>query len=63
MNRFLTANKLLFRFVRPAEKEIRMRVRMIAENVAARGNLFGEIGTFANEFADEKESGFRIVLG
>jgi len=38
-----------------------MRFGVISYNVAARGDFLGQAGTFADAFADEKESGFGAV--
>jgi hypothetical protein len=37
--------------------EVRMRVRVIAEHVAAGGNFPDEVGTRLRKFSDQKESG------
>jgi hypothetical protein len=43
------------------QREIRMRLGVIADDVAAGGSLFDETRAFADEAADQEECGFRMV--
>ena len=49
------------RFFGAAEKEIGMRVGMIAQDVAAGGDFFDEGGTLTGKFSHDEEGGFGVV--
>ena len=45
-----------------AEEQIRVRVGVIADEVAAGGDFFCEVRALADKFADSEERGFYVVL-
>lgn len=63
VNGFAAALKFVARFLGGAEEEIRMRLRVIADEVAVRDGFFREPGTLFDEFADQKERSFGVVFG
>lgn len=62
MDSLLAADKLVFCFAGAAEEKIRMRVGVTADDVATGADFLGEIRAFADEFADQEERCFGVVL-
>jgi hypothetical protein len=63
VDRLGAALKFLAGFVGSAEEEIRMSLRVIAQQVAASGGFSCECGALASEPSHEEEGGLGVVLG
>jgi len=59
---FAAALKFLAGFVGSAEEKIRMSLRVITQEVAARGGFFRECRTLGDEFSDQEKGGLGVVF-
>ena len=61
LDRIAAAMEFFAGVLAPAEEQVRVRVGVIADEVAAGGDFFCEVRALADKFADSEERGFYVV--